>query len=66
VGTGQVLLRQEVAALLNAAHPQVHYPLTVVQVILQVKIALVSLNALTMTVLSNQYEVYNDASCPVT
>jgi hypothetical protein len=47
-GAAKILLRAGVAALLNAAHPDVDYPSTTGQVIADVNAALASLNRSTM------------------
>jgi hypothetical protein len=56
----QALPRMGVAALLNATHPRVAYPLTARQVIDQVNAALASGNATTIENLKNQLDSYNN------
>ncbi len=56
----QILLRNAVAALLNAAHPGINYPLTVAQVIAQVNTALASGDADTMLELETTLDGYNN------
>ncbi len=64
-GGARVLMKQAVAALLNAAHPSILYPLTPAQVISQVNAALASGNRSTMIALAAQLESYNSAGCPL-
>jgi hypothetical protein len=64
-GAAQILLRAAVAALLNAASPDVDYPLTTAQVISQVNAALASNNRDTMLALASTLDSYNNLSCPL-
>jgi hypothetical protein len=64
-GAARILLRAAVAALLNAAQPDVDYQLTVAQVISQVNTALASGNRNTMLNLASQLDRYNNAGCPL-
>ena len=59
-GMARILLRAAVAALLNAAHDEVNYPLTVVQVVNQVDSALASGNPDTMETLKDELDGYNN------
>lgn len=59
-GAKRNLFKQAVAALLNAAHPSVDYPLTVAQVISQVNTALASGNRATMLTLAGTLDGYNN------
>ena len=56
-GSARILLRAAVAALLNAASPDVNYPLTTAQVISQVNAALASNNRSTMLALASQLDL---------
>jgi hypothetical protein len=64
-GGARILMKQAVAALLNAAHPSILYPLTPAQVISRVNTALASGNRATMVALAAQLESYNTAGCPL-
>jgi hypothetical protein len=64
-GGARILMKQAVAALLNAAHPNILYPLTPAQVINRVNAALASGNRSTMIALAAQLESYNTAGCPL-
>jgi hypothetical protein len=59
-GKARILLRQAVAALLNAAHPNINYPLTVAQVIAPVNAALDSGDADVMLELEGILDDYNN------
>ena len=65
LGGAKILLRHAVAALLNAAHPGVDYPLTREQVVDQVNAALASGNRATMLALADRLDRYNNAGCPL-
>jgi hypothetical protein len=56
----QILLRASVAALLNAAHPNVDYPISESEVISQVNSALASGDAQTMLDLAKQLDEWNN------
>jgi hypothetical protein len=58
-GMAQNLLRAAVAALLNAAHPEVNYPLSVAEVISQVNAALAS-GREDMEILKNELDMNNN------
>jgi hypothetical protein len=68
LGTGgggvSALLRHAVAALLNAAHPAVDYPLTIEGVISAVNAALASGNETTIENLKNQLDTWNNLHAP--
>lgn len=64
-GMARNLLRQAVAALLNAAHPLVNYPMTEGAVIGSVNYALASLNRGTMETLKDQLDAFNNLGCPI-
>jgi len=64
-GSAQNLLRAAVAALLNAAHPDVNYPRTTSDVISDVNAALASLNSSTILALANALDKDNNLSCPL-
>lgn len=61
----QILLRQSVAALLNAAHPGVAFPRTVDQVIASVNSALDSQTRSTILNLSEALDRDNNLGCPL-
>ncbi|HEV2148407.1 MAG TPA: hypothetical protein VGR37_13475 [Longimicrobiaceae bacterium] len=61
----RLLLKQAVAALLNAAHPDVDYELTTAQVIAQVNAALDTRSRSTMLALASQLDGFNNAGCPL-
>jgi hypothetical protein len=71
VGGAQILLRAAVAAVLNAAHPGVDYPLTEEQVIVQVNAALVKGGdtdaqwRTRMLALATTLDNHNNAGCPL-
>jgi hypothetical protein len=56
----QILLRQAVAALLNAAHPNINYPLSVAEVIAEVNAALDSGDPDTILDLASTLDGYNN------
>jgi len=64
-GAKRNLLRAAVAALLNAAHPDVDYELTTAQVIDQVDAALATGNRSTMLALAVTLDGYNNTGCPL-
>jgi protocatechuate 3,4-dioxygenase beta subunit len=64
-GAKQILLRAAVAALLNASHPDIAYPLTETQVINMVTAALNTGNRGTMLTLANQLDGLNNLGCPL-
>lgn len=64
-GAAQNLLRAAVAALLNAAHPDINYPMTAAEVIAQVNAALASNNRATMLGLATTLDTQNNAGCPI-
>jgi len=64
-GAQRILLRQAVAALLNAASPDIDYPLTVQQVITQVCAAIASNDRQIMLELSSQLDELNNLGCPL-
>jgi hypothetical protein len=59
-GGAKILLRAAVAALLNAAHPEVSYPWTTSQVINEVNNALASCNRSTMISLADKLDADNN------
>jgi hypothetical protein len=59
-GMAQILLRAATAALLNAAHTEVNYPLSVAEVISQVNSALATEDRDTMELLKNDLDSYNN------
>jgi hypothetical protein len=64
-GAARILLRAAVAALLNAASPDVDYPLTTTEVINQVNAALASNNRDTMLALASTLDSNNNLGCPL-
>jgi hypothetical protein len=56
----QILLRNAVASVLNAAHPNINYPLTLAEVIEEVNAAVATENAATMGVLEAILDGYNN------
>lgn len=65
LGGATILLRAAVAALLNAAHTGVDYPLTKAQIISQVNSALASNNRDTMLSLGSTLDGDNNLGCPL-
>ncbi len=63
-GAAEILLRAAVAALLNAAHPGVDYPLTTAQIISQVNTALAA-NRPAMLTLATTLDTNNNMGCPL-
>ncbi len=61
----RILLRSAVAALLNAASPEVDYALTLEQVIEQVNAAIAGGDRNAMLTLAAQLDVYNNYGCPL-
>jgi hypothetical protein len=64
-GATRILLRAAVAALLNAAHPDIDYALTTADVIAQVNAALASGDRSTLLALADRLDGYNNADCPL-
>jgi choice-of-anchor A domain-containing protein len=64
-GAAMRLLRAAVAALLNAASPDVDYPLSTGEVISQVNAALASGSASTIEALKDELDDYNNLGCPL-
>jgi hypothetical protein len=64
-GAAEILLKQAVAAVLNAAHPGLAYPRTVGQVVADVNNALASGNRDTMLVLAAALDADNNLGCPL-
>jgi hypothetical protein len=64
-GAAKILLRAAVAALLNAADPNIDYPLTTSQVIAQVNAALASGSRSTMLALASTLDANNNLGCPI-
>jgi hypothetical protein len=65
LGAARILLRAAVAALLNAAHDNVNYPRTVVEVITAVNAALDSCDRSTMLSLATKLDTDNNLGCPL-
>jgi uncharacterized repeat protein (TIGR01451 family) len=59
-GAGQLLMIQSVAALLNAAHPNISYPFTESEIISQVNSALASLDRETMLSFKDIFDEFNN------
>jgi hypothetical protein len=64
-GAEGILLRSAVAALLNAAHPDINYPLTTPEVINQVNAALATDNRGATLALATTLDGYNNLGCPI-
>jgi hypothetical protein len=64
-GAAKILLRAAVAALLNAAHPNIDYPRTAAQIIADVNAALASGNRNTILALASQLDKDNNLGCPI-
>jgi hypothetical protein len=64
-GASRILLRAAVAALLNAAHPDIDYPRSPAQVIADVNAALASNNRNTMLTLASALDADNNLGCPL-
>lgn len=64
-GAKQILLRQAVAALLNAAHSGVNYPKTVAQVIAAVNAQLTSTTRSAILALAGELDADNNLGCPL-
>lgn len=64
-GGKRLLLKQAVAALLNAASPSVAYPQTRTQVIEEVRFALASGDRGLMLSLASTLDAYNNLGCPL-
>ena len=62
-GARETLLRAAVAAMLNAAHPDVDYSLTVSQVQAEVNAALASGDRKTMLALAARLDSFNNRFC---
>jgi hypothetical protein len=60
IGAARILLRSAVAALLNAAHPDIDYPLSTSAIISDVNDALASLNRATILDLKDVLDGYNN------
>ncbi|HEX2187979.1 MAG TPA: hypothetical protein VHG51_03725 [Longimicrobiaceae bacterium] len=65
LAAARLLLKQAVAALLNAASPDVDYALTTAQVVAQVDAALDTRDRGTMLALAGQLDANNNAGCPL-
>lgn len=61
----EVLLRQAVAALLNAASPEVDYPLTEAEIIAAVNAALATGDRATILDLAEELDTFNNLFCPL-
>lgn len=61
----RLLLKQAVAALLNASHPDVSYGMTTDQIISDVNDALATEDRETMLALKDKLDELNNASCPL-
>jgi hypothetical protein len=64
-GGARILLRNAVASVLNAAHPQINYPLLETDVIGDVNGALASHNRDTMLALEGVLDGYNNLGSPL-
>ena len=61
----RILLRQAVAAVLNAAHPNVDYPLTTAQIIANVNAAIATNNRSTILGVKDILAGFNERGCPL-
>jgi hypothetical protein len=59
-GTTRILLRTSVAALLNAAHPEIEYPLSTADVIAEVNATLARGDRQMMTAVATELDAWND------
>lgn len=64
-GAAKILLRAAVAALLNAAHPDMNYPRTTAEILADVNAALTSNNRSTMLSLAAELDADNNSGCPL-
>ena len=64
-GAARILLRNAVASVLNAAHPDVAYPMTAQQVQTAVNAALASLDRDAMLALEAELDELNNLGCPL-
>ena len=60
-----ILLRQAVAAILNAANPDVDYPLSVAEIVARVNAALASGDRSTILALAAELDRLNNLGCPL-
>lgn len=65
LGGARILLRAAVAALLNAAHPDMDYPRTTAEILADVNAALTSNNRNTMLALASALDSDNNLGCPL-
>ena len=65
VGAAKILLRAATAALLNAAHRDVDYPINMAKIISDVNAALASGNRNTILKLASTLDKYNNLTCPI-
>lgn len=65
VGAQEILLRAAVAALLNAAHPDVSYPRSPAQVVAEVNAALATASRDAILALASALDADNNAGCPL-
>lgn len=61
----RILFQQAVAAVLNAEHPDVEYPLTKDEIVAQVNAALASGDRDAILALKDQLDDYNNLGCPL-
>jgi hypothetical protein len=64
-GAAEILLRAGIAAVLNAAHPGVNYPLSTSSIVSQVNSALASNSRSTMLDLASALDADNNLGCPL-
>jgi len=65
VGKAEILLRAAIAAVLNAAHPDISYPYSVSQIQSWVNGALDSQNEGAIVTLAGQLDAANNLGCPI-
>jgi hypothetical protein len=64
-GAAQILLRAAVAAILNAAHPDIDYEFELADIIADVNAALASGDRATILALASELDAANNAGCPL-
>lgn len=64
-GAQKILIRAAVAALLNAQHEDINYPLTTMEVIDEVNAALATGDRDEILALAEQLDEFNNLGCPL-
>ena len=65
IGAARILLRHATAALLNAGHPDVNYPVSVSEIIAAVNAALASDDRKTIQSCKHEVDLHNSCGCPL-